>query len=276
MTGSSVSRRAVLTMAGASVLALNGRALAAGDDSKDQQAIGQFEDIVNVAWATPQGSKREEVEHEDPAFFQELVETENESAVVITFADGSKLTMGENAEVLIDEFVYDTSSKTGSQVVTLTKGAFRFVSGSLPKESVKLNTPTVTIGIRGTELTIDVFDGGQTESSTIEGEGLYTAKASGKELTLRPGQSCLLGPDGKWVDGVRPFLHAPRSIAIAEGLEGARKRWRIRKERRRRAGLRLRFRLGIGGGGRGNEPPPYRPQGPIGPIGPMGPMGPGR
>ena len=61
-----------------------------------------------------------------------------------------------------------------------------------------------------------------------------------------------LDRDGKldasaWKDNreackVRRFRHVSRSLAIASGLDGARARWRIRKERRRRRVIRRRRR----------------------------------
>jgi hypothetical protein len=204
------------------------------------EPVGLVNDIVNVAWGTPPGMGREEVEHEDPAYMQELIETEDESAVVIAFADGSKLTVGENAQVAIDEFVYDPAAKTGAQIMTLTKGAFRFISGAIPKENVSIKTPTATLGIRGTEVVIDINDDGETEASTETGEGYWKSNETGLILTVGAGNSVLIDRRGRWPLGVRRFKHKSRSLAVLEGLEGARRRWKIRKVRRRRIRRRLR------------------------------------
>lgn len=203
--------------------------------------VGSVNDIVNVAWGTPPGDARDEVEFEDAVFMQEIVETDDESAMVIVFADGSKLTMGENAKVVIDHYVYDATGGTGSAAMKLTRGAFRFVSGAIPKESVKIETPTITIGIRGTELMFDIADDGETEMSTLSGEADCT-DGGGETLTVLANESVVAGRDRRFRGKVRRFLHKSRSIAIAEGLDGARKRWRVRKERKRRAIRRMRRR----------------------------------
>ena len=209
----------------------------AGDTADD---VGGVEDVLNFAWATIAPEPRDEIEFEDDVYMNELVETGDESALVIKFADGSKLTLGENAKVVIDKFVYNPSGG-GEQAITLTKGAFRFVSGAIPKENVKLKTPAVTIGIRGTELIFDVADDGETEMSTIAGAADATDGA-GETLTVGVDESVLVGGDRKFRGRVRKFRHKSRSLAIAEGLEGARKRWRIRKVRKRRAVRRRRRR----------------------------------
>jgi hypothetical protein len=223
-------------------LVATGAVLAAGAARADTEAnggIGGVEDIVNVAWSTIAPDPRDEIEFEDDVYMNELVETGDESALVIKFSDGSKLTLGENAKVMIDTYVYDPSG--GEQVVTLTKGAFRFVSGAIPKEKVSIKTPTITIGIRGTELVLDVAEDGETEMSTIEGQADCTDGA-GETLTVGADESVLVGSDRRFRGRVRRFRHKTRSLAIAEGLEGARKRWRIRKVRKRRVVRRRRRR----------------------------------
>jgi hypothetical protein len=233
-----LTRREALTVTAAASLGLT---VAARAEVPDDDGVGSVDDIVNVGWSTLAPEPREEIEFEDAVYMNELVETDDESAIVVRFSDGSKLTVGENAKITIDKYVYDPDAKNGSQVVTLTKGAFRFLSGSIPKENIKLQTPTVTIGIRGTELIFDVADDGETEMSTVAGEADCTDGA-GETLTVLVDQSILVDRNRRFRGGIRRFRHKSRSIAIAEGLDGARKRWRIRKERKRRAVRRRRRR----------------------------------
>lgn len=228
-------RQAIRAAAGAATLVAIGSARAEGDEN----GVGAVNDIVNVGWATIAGAARDEIDVEDDVFMQEVIETEDESAVVIVFADGSKLTVGENARLTIDKYVYSPAGNSGEAAIKMIKGAFRFTSGSIPKENVKLETPTVTIGIRGTELVFDIAEDGETEMSAVSGEADCT-DGSGERLTVLANQSILVGKDRRFRGRVRRFLHRSRSLAVAEGLEGARQRWRIRKERRRRANRRRR------------------------------------
>jgi hypothetical protein len=71
-------------------------------------------------------------------------------ALEVTFTDGSKLTLGSASSVVVDNYVYGGAQGAGGQTLKMTRGVFRFVSGSMPKDQVKLQTPSVTIGIRGT------------------------------------------------------------------------------------------------------------------------------
>lgn len=231
------SRRTVLkwSVAAGAMMALPSRA-----GAEDDGAVGAVNDIVNFAWGTPPGEPREEMEHQDPAYMQELVETGDESAILILFADGSKLTMGENAEAMIDEFVYDPAANTGSQAIKLTKGAFRYVSGALPKENVKIATPPATLGIRGTELVIEISADGEVEAATESGEAIWRPNGEDVEEIVEAGFTLSIGRDGRRRGRKRRRKLVSRSIAIAMGLDGARKRWRIVKPKRPRAVRRVR------------------------------------
>lgn len=196
--------------------------------------VGAVNDIVNYAWGTPPGLNREELEHKDGVFMNELIETDNQSGLLIVFGDGSKLTVGENSAVVIDEFVYSPSSADGVSLINLVRGAFRYLSGSMPKENVSINTPTITTGLRGTELKFTVRPDGETEMSTLSGEAVCRSKVSGKELTIRVGESAIMAADGKWRGGVRSFVHTTDSVAIDGTLDEARRLWPIRKEKHAR------------------------------------------
>jgi hypothetical protein len=78
------------------------------------------------------------------------VRTGVESRMQIALLDKTQITVGANAALTIDKFVYDPNS--GSVSVSAAKGALRFMSG-FSKSNRTLRTPSATIGIRGT-----VFD----------------------------------------------------------------------------------------------------------------------
>lgn len=88
----------------------------------------------------------------------DVLKTGNGSRMIVRFDDESTLTMGENAEVLVDDLIYVPAGRepeSGSQSLKFVQGVFRFVSGKVAKslpQNVALNTPVATIGIRGTEV----------------------------------------------------------------------------------------------------------------------------
>lgn len=88
----------------------------------------------------------------------DVLRTGNGTRMIIRFQDESSLTMGENAEVIVDELIYTPAGaepESGSQSLKFVQGVFRYVSGKVGKampRNVALNTPVATIGIRGTEV----------------------------------------------------------------------------------------------------------------------------
>ena len=88
--------------------------------------------------------------------------------VGITFQDNTQVQVNENSRLVIDDFVYDPkSSKSGKLAVNVAAGTVRYASGQIAKNSpqnVAVNTPTATIGVRGTDFTATVDELG---ASTI-------------------------------------------------------------------------------------------------------------
>lgn len=78
------------------------------------------------------------------------VQTGKKSQLQVLLLDKSVFTVGANARLTIDRYVYDPAG-TRSFSATIAKGAFRFMSGRPDRGSdSSLNTPVATIGIRGT------------------------------------------------------------------------------------------------------------------------------
>lgn len=87
------------------------------------------------------------------------------SAQVI-FRDNTKLVVGPNSLMTIDAFVFEGDS---GRKITLNaaKGAFRFFTGNSPKIAYTINTPTATIGVRGTEFDLSVVNTGLEKSTRV-------------------------------------------------------------------------------------------------------------
>jgi hypothetical protein len=183
--------------------------------------IGKLETIANDVWGTPVGAARVAMAEAAAIFRNQRLETGEESAAGVRFIDASKLTLGANANAVIDEYVY--AGEASRSVMTLTKGAFRFISGQMPEKNMKLKTPTVTIGIRGTELKIDVYDDGSTELSTIDGAANIISNITNEALDILAGHS--VSCDANGVMGViRDFIHKSKDAAIERGLDELRSR----------------------------------------------------
>ena len=82
----------------------------------------------------------------------DMLSTKKKSKLQILLLDRSSLTIGSNARLTINRFVYDPG-KERSLSATVGKGAFRFMSGrKSSKSSASIGSSVGTIGIRGTAL----------------------------------------------------------------------------------------------------------------------------
>jgi hypothetical protein len=155
------------------------------------ESVGNASAIIPSASQAAQGTRSDLRLRDNIIRNAELV-TADRGALEVTFNDGSKLTMGQNSRLTVDEYVY-SGPGAGKQTVRYTKGLFRFLSGSIPKENVKIDTPTVTIGIRGTILRTVLNELGGAVSVEYgpngeEYEVVLTSKATGKTVVLKSGQ----------------------------------------------------------------------------------------
>jgi hypothetical protein len=138
----------------------------------------------------------------------EVVTTKANDRAHLVFLDGSSLTVGPNARLTIDKFVFDPVSKTGDLAITASQGVMRFVGGKISKTNpVTINTPSGTIGIRGG---IGIFEIGQRGTTanflfgkdmTVTGQGqTQTATRPGSQIIVNtgapPGLPSLLPPGG--------------------------------------------------------------------------------
>ena len=84
--------------------------------------------------------------------FGDRVATAAASRLEVSLLDRSVLTVGANAQLEIDRFVYDPGRGVAGVAVSVLRGAFRFASdnrGAQP-EAIAFRTPGSAIGIRGT------------------------------------------------------------------------------------------------------------------------------
>jgi hypothetical protein len=89
----------------------------------------------------------------------DTVRTGTNGSVGIIFKDNSRISLGPNSRLDLKKYVYKPAQGQFSMVNKLAKGTASFISGKMTKlspESVILETPTSTIGVRGTTYNVKV------------------------------------------------------------------------------------------------------------------------
>lgn len=149
--------RTIISAATAASAFLLATAGASAQDAGEQAGVAAAVrgNVVLVA-AAPQQTKLavgENVRSGDPIFLGDTIETGPGAGLQIMLMDETIFTIGPDAALVIDEFVYDPETNAGKVTASVLKGAFRFVSGRVAKEeprNMNVKTPVGTIGIRGT------------------------------------------------------------------------------------------------------------------------------
>lgn len=77
----------------------------------------------------------------------------------ITLNDDTRLSLGPNSEVRIDSFRYAPAQGAVGMAVRFLQGIAVYVSGQIAKlapDSIRLETPSAIVGVRGTTIAIQV------------------------------------------------------------------------------------------------------------------------
>ena len=113
----------------------------------------------------------------------DLIQTGQGSQLQLLLLDRSTFSIGANATLRIDRFVYDPA-RGRSSGASVTRGAFRFMSGQPNRaNNATISSPVATIGIRGT-----VLEGIVGEGAIVIAKGeiraVQDAKADKRTATL--------------------------------------------------------------------------------------------
>ena len=146
-------------------------------------------------------------------FFGDEIITDGGVRAQILLRDGTTFSIGEGANLVLDEFVYDPQSGDGGIGVVIRKGAFRFVSGKIAKktpQNMKVLAGSTAIAVRGTEVIGTIGGGGHADRHGTRTQG-HLDKANVVGIVLHKEDHGLV--HGAFVDG-----HAARPSG--SGAEG--------------------------------------------------------
>ena len=149
----------------------------------------------------------------------ELVTTAARDRAHLVFLDGSSLTVGPNARVVIDRFVYDPASNTGDLAINASRGVFRLVGGRISKQKpIVITTPSSTIGVRG-GITIVTVTPTETVASFVYGNSMTVTAGGQTQTATRAGSQVVTAAGG--VPGMPSLLKQGGLGAALNQLEGA-------------------------------------------------------
>jgi hypothetical protein len=158
--------------------------------------VGAVDKVQAQVEATQAGQTRP-LAISSEVYFRDRCHSREGARLQATLKDGTQLTLGENATVVVDEFIYDASRSRGELSIRVLKGAFLYVGGRIEGvngANVQIRTPIGAIGLRGTTVWGGPIDNGY-GVVVLNGEVTVTGRRG--TVTLKQGQGTILFGDGK-------------------------------------------------------------------------------
>jgi hypothetical protein len=157
----------------------------------ERPTVGQVEQVQGKARAEHAAESRD-LSRDAAVLFKDLLVTGEDARLLAALADGTELTLGENAKLEIDKLIYDPGSADNSLVVNVVAGAFLFVGGRIEEaggNAVTIRTAVVTIGVRGTTVWGGRIDDG---FGVLVLNGAATVSTAAGAVALGPGQGTMI------------------------------------------------------------------------------------
>ena len=177
------------------------------------ERIGDAVVITNIVMAD-YAEKQRKLARGDDVRQDEIIEVNTDAQGEFKLDDDTKLALGPGSRLVLDKFVYDSDKKTGSIILNVAKGAFRFITGVAAKPTYVINTPNASITVRGT-----IFDSYILPDKSVwvllhEGALEATGKKNVCRVLDRPGQMMHIASDGA-VTGPFNWSKLPDGNAVA-------------------------------------------------------------
>jgi hypothetical protein len=95
----------------------------------------------------------------DAIFATDTLRTSADGKLGITLKDDTRVSLGPNSEMKVDRYVYSPGEGGLGMVLKFVRGVAVYVSGRMAKlapDSIRLETPSGIVGVRGTTVAIKV------------------------------------------------------------------------------------------------------------------------
>jgi hypothetical protein len=96
----------------------------------------------------------------DPVYKNDVLQTNVDGTLGITFDDETTFTLKPNTRLAVDEFVYQEGGTDNAAIFNVVRGTAAFVAAEVAHTgNMKIDTPTSSLGIRGTTGLVEVPEG---------------------------------------------------------------------------------------------------------------------
>ncbi|MFT5786937.1 MAG: VCBS repeat-containing protein, partial [Ascidiaceihabitans sp.] len=119
--------------------------------------IGQVEAVSGLATVQRIDGTVEDLTVGLKIYQNDILSTTIDGKTSVTFSDGTIFSLAQSSRMVIDTLIYDPEGSENAGSFTLLTGGFVFIAGQVAKTGdMDVNTPTATLGIRGTTVQVDI------------------------------------------------------------------------------------------------------------------------
>lgn len=142
-------------------------------DADTDEPAGNVATLQGTATVTRNGMTGP-LKIQDEIFKGDVLQTGKSSMLGVTFTDDTTLNLSASSRIVVDNFVYQERGKDNAALINVTRGTMAFVAAAVAKTGdMKIETPTATLGIRGTTGVVEVPEGAAANAKNNVGVKLY-------------------------------------------------------------------------------------------------------
>ena len=149
-----------------------------------QEEVGTVYHARGEVRGTPPGGSAADLSPGDRLVVEHEIETGDDSRTGMLFDPEGRLRIEENTRLTIDRATVDSVTGRGESALTLWIGKIELALGSLFRGEVTIETPSASLGIKGTVLRVLVDADGRTLVAVLEGVVEVSSKPPGPERTV--------------------------------------------------------------------------------------------
>lgn len=188
------------------------------------EKVGVSSAVNQAANGKPPDSYSRSIKVGEKILHDERIVTNKNGQVQILLDDGTTFTVGPNAQLTIDSFVYNPKHSTAKVVASMGKGVFRFIGALTSKtpHGVRLHTPVGTAGIRGAIVNLVLRRSKQDpiHIDLLYGRFIVLKLRNGRIIRLdTPGYSIVVDKKGAYIEKT-PIKFLEQVQELIEGTPG--------------------------------------------------------
>jgi hypothetical protein len=145
----------------------------APDQTTPAEPVGNIATLTGSATVTRNNTSTP-LKLQDDIYLNDVLQTSANSTLGVTFNDATTFSLTANAQITVDNYVYEDGGTQNAALFDIARGTVAFVAASVAKTGdMKISTPTATLGIRGTTGLVEVPEGTSAASADNVAIKLY-------------------------------------------------------------------------------------------------------